>query len=281
MIKNRKVGRPRVSHSDINTRIREILEENPFARYRDVSHQLYKECGKLYSVSWVFQRVKEIKFSTRRVSQLPLKRGDKATKEKRKKWILNDSSRIREKNVIFIDETHFVPEKSLPLYGKFPRGSSAEVEIKPPKKVSYSMQMAICHEGILHFQIKNTVKEGVKKEDFIQFLRDLFLKLNPAKNFLLIMDNASIHRSNLVKYFVKDCGVEIVFLPPYSPDYNAIELAFGTIKSKVRYKFFENHLLLETIVSSVNDLQQSGVIKNFISHTISLYKKHHILHLKE
>ena len=44
------------------------------------------------------------------------------------------------------------------------------------------------------------------------------------------MDNASIHHSERVKQMCSDAGVIVVYLPPYSPDFNPIEEFFAELK---------------------------------------------------
>jgi transposase len=53
----------------------------------------------------------------------------------------------------------------------------------------------------------------------------------PGKNSVLIMDNAKIHHDEEMVNLIERIGCKILFLPPYSPDYNPIELAFSTIKT--------------------------------------------------
>ena len=48
---------------------------------------------------------------------------------------------------------------------------------------------------------------------------------------------------NEVKQALSDCGVIVHFLPPYSPDFNPIELAF----SKVKYMMKKMEKEMETI----------------------------------
>lgn len=51
---------------------------------------------------------------------------------------------------------------------------------------------------------------------------------------MLILDNASIHRSREVQDLCERTGVKLEYLPPYSPDYNPIELVFNTLKAWIR-----------------------------------------------
>jgi transposase len=53
----------------------------------------------------------------------------------------------------------------------------------------------------------------------------------PGDNSVLIMDNARIHHNANLNSLLEELGCHIVFLPPYSPDYNPIETAFSFIKS--------------------------------------------------
>lgn len=51
---------------------------------------------------------------------------------------------------------------------------------------------------------------------------------------VLILDNASFHRSEESKTLVEAAGCRLLFLPPYSPDLNPIEKCWANIKVKVR-----------------------------------------------
>ena len=48
---------------------------------------------------------------------------------------------------------------------------------------------------------------------------------------VLILNNASIHKSAQLRELCKQHGVKLKFLPPYSPDYNPIKATFSNIKA--------------------------------------------------
>lgn len=48
------------------------------------------------------------------------------------------------------------------------------------------------------------------------------------------MDNARIHHSEEVTALVQSYGCRIEYLPPYSPDFQPIELAFSVIKAHLK-----------------------------------------------
>jgi len=53
-----------------------------------------------------------------------------------------------------------------------------------------------------------------------------------------IMDNATWHKTLKVKEFCKNNNITLLFLPPYSPEYNPIERVWSFLKSKLSQRFF-------------------------------------------
>lgn len=73
-----------------------------------------------------------------------------------------------------------------------------------------------------------------------------FLKLYPGKKICIIWDNASCHKSKLLRYELKKEGslerVHLITFPPYAPDTDPIEHVWNTVKHKLsntQYKSFE------------------------------------------
>lgn len=53
---------------------------------------------------------------------------------------------------------------------------------------------------------------------------------------VVIMDNLSAHKSPAVERAIRERGAWVLFLPPYSPDLNPIEMAFAKLKALLRAK---------------------------------------------
>ena len=62
--------------------------------------------------------------------------------------------------------------------------------------------------------------------------QELLPTLTPGQ--VLILDNASFHKSIATRKLVESYGCEILFLPPYSPDLNPIEKYWANMKTKIR-----------------------------------------------
>ena len=52
---------------------------------------------------------------------------------------------------------------------------------------------------------------------------------------VLIIDNASFHKSKkIIALLIESVGCRVIFLPPYSPDFNPIEHHWNAVKNAIR-----------------------------------------------
>lgn len=54
------------------------------------------------------------------------------------------------------------------------------------------------------------------------------------KGDIVVLDNLSAHKSNYTQQHIEEKGARLVFLPPYSPDLNPIELCWSKVKTALR-----------------------------------------------
>ena len=99
---------------------------------------------------------------------------------------------------------------------------------------------------------KTTVTGSVNRNVYKDFLEE---NLELFKNKIVIQDNARCHHAIIVKEFALDNEIHLKFNPPYSPEFNPIELAFNKVKRNYRKCDHENMLndinqSFETITSS-------------------------------
>ena len=73
----------------------------------------------------------------------------------------------------------------------------------------------------------------INREAFETYIeRVLVLSLRPGD--IVIMDNLSSHKSQRVRDLIEAAGASLLYLPPYSPDFNPIENAFAKLKALLR-----------------------------------------------
>ena len=93
----------------------------------------------------------------------------------------------------------------------------------------------------------------------------------PAKHSVLVMDNARIHHNDDLVAAVEEIGGRVLYLPPYSPDFNPIETAFSTLKSWLkRYRNFTDYfdpiyLILVALAQTTPE-----IAKNYFKESIYL-----------
>ena len=51
---------------------------------------------------------------------------------------------------------------------------------------------------------------------------------------VVVLDNLAVHKQPAVRAAIEATGAQIRFLPPYSPDFNPIEMAFAKLKAFLR-----------------------------------------------
>ena len=74
---------------------------------------------------------------------------------------------------------------------------------------------------------------AVNGEWFRLYVREVLCpKLWPGA--VVVMDNLSAHKAKAVRALIEAAGARLVYLPPYSPDLNPIELAWSKLKGHLR-----------------------------------------------
>jgi len=121
----------------------------------------------------------------------------------------------------------------------------------------YSMNLisAINNQG--HFRFM-TVEGSVTARVFLDFLKRLIAGAD--RKIILVVDGHPTHRAKLVRNFVEENkdAIELVFLPPYSPELNPDELVWAHLKTRVAKKATKTKDEMVTAVKSVmRSLQKS------------------------
>lgn len=78
-----------------------------------------------------------------------------------------------------------------------------------------------------------TVEGGTSSEVFFHFASTELLPRMEAGQ-VVVLDNLAAHKSDLVTELFEDHGIHVLHTPPYSPEWNPIELAWSKIKSYLR-----------------------------------------------
>jgi len=86
-----------------------------------------------------------------------------------------------------------------------------------------------------------------------------------ATGDVVILDNLPSHKSEKARAILKDRGAWFLFLPPYSPDLNPIEMAFSKLKAHLRRIGARTIDDLWRAVGSICDLYSPEECRNYFS----------------
>jgi len=84
-----------------------------------------------------------------------------------------------------------------------------------------------------------------------------------APGDVVIADNLSAHKSQIAQQAIKDRGAWMLFLPPYSPDLNPIEMAFSKLKAHLRKRATRTVQELWKAIGEICDLYQPDECLNY------------------
>jgi len=131
--------------------------------------------------------------------------------------------------LVFIDETG-LSTKMARLYGRSPRGTRCRSPIPHGHWNTTTFVGALRLSGITAPMTIGGAMNGAAFQAYVDQV--LVPTLSPGD--IVIMDNLPAHKIAGVRASIEAVGARLMFLPPYSPDFNPIEMAFSKIKTLIK-----------------------------------------------
>ena len=138
-------------------------------------------------------------------------------------------ARLDPGRLVFLDETGTKTNMAR-THGRAPRGQRLQMSVPHGHWHTSTVIAGLTLRGV----IAPCVLDGpMNRAAFVTYVeRVLVPELRPGD--IVILDNLPSHKGSRVRNLVRAAGAELLFLPPYSPDYNPIELAFSKLKALLR-----------------------------------------------
>jgi len=131
--------------------------------------------------------------------------------------------------LVFIDET-WTATNMTRSHGRCAKGERLRMGFPHGHRKTTTLVAGLRLSGM----VAPMVLDGpINGEWFIAYVRQVLIPtLRPGD--IVIMDNLSSHKRAEVRETIEEAGATLLFLPPYSPDFNPIEKAFSRLKAMLR-----------------------------------------------
>ena len=168
---------------------------------------------------------------------------------------------MKTENLVFLDEMG-VLLGSMRTRGRSQKGQRA-YDIKPFYRGKRITVMGAMTQNSL-LAIK-TIDQGMNGQNFQQFLKEE-LAPNLWKGAVVVMDNLPAHKVDGVKQIIENVGARVIYLSPYSPEFNPIEHLWSQLKIFLRQFGPKTHKAVEQLLNIALMLSNPEHFRNWFAH---------------
>jgi transposase len=231
----RPLGRRPALTTDDRDALFNTLAEEGWMLQSEMVHWLFEQRGKDVSTSTVGRFLKRLGWNRkaiRRISRTQNQEYREIYKRRMSKWTAE--------KLVFLDESLFNEMTGWRYRGYAPIGVEGRYSGNVTRGETWSITAVMTLAGYLPC---TKVKKGyMTTGEVVSFLQDDLL---PAvrehfggSHVCIVLDNCSAHCDSQIRDVIERAGHSLEYLPPYSPDYNPIELTFSVLKAWIRKWFW-------------------------------------------
>ena len=255
-LKQLNFNQPQSELDDHGEQLSQEFEEKPPATVAEVADRIENLTGIRRSPTQVKKFLKRLGLKRRKVGQIPAK----ADPEKQHKFLDEElEPRLEEvqagkRHLFFVDAAHFVLQPFLGFLWSFVR-----LFIKAPAGRQRFNVLGALHATTRQLlTVTNT--DSVNANTVAALLRQLAASFSDLP-ITLVLDNARYQHCQFIKNLATDLGLELLFLPSYSPNLNLIERLWKFVKKECLYSIYYH---------SFSDFKQA--IQNCLAEVSGKYK---------
>ncbi len=180
--------------------------------------------------------------------------------ERRAAWRVSQLGLDPEK-LVFLDET-WAKTNMTRARGRAPRGERLVAKAPHGHWKTTTLIAALDASGV---RCSMNLDGPVDRDAFEAFVeRVLAPAIRPGD--LVVMDNLSSHKGPRVAKLIEAAGGAVLYLPPYSPDLNPIEMAFSKIKQALRSAAHRTAEALWSCMQATLDTVTASDAQGFFRH---------------
>lgn len=259
--------------SQYDEQLKEYFEKNPRSSVKEAQEAIEKKTGIKRSEGRIRQYLKKIGLKKRKVGMVPGKANEEDQEKFKKEELEPRLKQAREgkRAVLFVDAAHFVLQPFLgyiwAFYRLFIKAPSGRQRLNVLAGIN-----AITHELI--------IVSNINAESVCELLWKI-AEMELAMPITLILDNARYQKCKIVKELAELLRIELLYLPPYSPNLNLIERLWRFVKKKSLYnKYYENFEKFSTAIEECLKKTQTEYkkeLKSLLSLNFQDFKKSHVV----
>lgn len=204
--------------------------QHPPTTVAEAAEKIFQLTGVQRKPTQVRRFLKRIGMKPRRVAALPAKADVQAQKEFKERILepkLQEAA-AGHRVVFFIDAAHFVLAPFLGIVWCFTR-----LFLKAPSgRQRFNVLGAL---NAITKEVITVCNDTYITSEQVCALLDKLAALNPGRLISLFLDNARYQRCAKVQEHAQSLGIELLFLPSYSPNLNLIERFWKYVKKKCLY----------------------------------------------
>jgi transposase len=167
-----------------------------------------------------------------------------------------DSSRL-----IFLDET-WATTNMARSQGRAPRGERLVAPVPYGHWHTTTFLCGLRHDGLVAPLVLDGAINGAA---FLAYIEQMLCPTLRAGD-IVICDNLGSHKVSGVREAIEACGASLLYLPPYSPDLNPIELAFSKLKRLLRSAAKRTVDALWSTIGQLLKQFHAGECANYLRH---------------
>ena len=217
------------------------LQENLYVTAKEIAHHVQQAWGVSYSESGIAQLLQRLGYVYKKPKLVP----GKANAEKQRAFIRHyeelKASKALKDPIYFMDVTH-LHHNPIAGYGWIKRGQDREIR-------SNIGRQRLNINGVINQSTQHSIiryDETINEQSTVKLFQQIEAQNPEAQKLYIICDNAHYYRPKIVKEYLSDSKIELIFLPPYAPNLNLIERYWKFFKKKVLYaRYYENFALFK------------------------------------
>lgn len=238
----------------------ELVEEDNDATLQQLRDRLLEKTGKKVSLATLCRLLQRLEL-TRKKKTLHAREAESERVQNLRREYWTIIGEVKLSDLVFIDETG-VNLAMTRGYGRAKKGKRAYSKCPYNRGKNVTLIGAIASSGLL---ASFTFEGWTNKDAFLTYVKEVLVP-QLWTGACVVMDNLPAHKVASVREAIASVGARVVFLSPYSPDFNPIENCWSKIKEFLRAKEAHTYTELDQAITEAINLVSDQDLTGWFTH---------------